>query len=62
MNEDYYRKANLLNCNAIYKSKLQFMTLKEIKALHDNKALCSKDLKLDQDTMLKTLEILEAAI
>lgn len=38
------------------------MTLKEIKKLHDASGLCSGDLRLDQDTMIKSLELLEKTL
>jgi len=59
MNEDYYRKANLINCNPLYHSKLKFMTLKQIKELHSNNGVNSDDLRLKQDTMISSLELLE---
>ena len=38
------------------------MTLREIKRLHESKGLPSKDLRLDQDTMIKTLNLLERVL
>lgn len=38
------------------------MTLKQIKELHEGSGLCSNDLRLDQDTMIKSLELLEKTL
>lgn len=58
MNDEFYRKANIINCDPIYKSKVQFMTLGEIKKLHDDNGMNSNNLILDQDTLISTLKII----
>lgn len=58
MNESYYIKANLINCDALYRSKVQFMPLGEMKALHREHGL-SDDIKIDQDTIISTLKLLK---
>lgn len=58
MNRDYYQKANVINCSKIYRDKIQFMTLGQIKKLHEEHGVCGKSLKLDQDTMISTINII----
>lgn len=58
MNRDYYQKANVINCSKIYRDKVQFMTLGQIKKLHEEHGVCDKPLKLDQDTMISTINII----
>ena len=56
MNDEYYRKANLINCDPLYKSKVQFMSLSEMKKLHREHGL-SDDIKINQDTIISTLKL-----
>lgn len=57
MNEQYYIKANRINCDPLYKTRVQFMSLGEIKELHRKNGL-SDNIKLDQDTIISTLELI----
>ena len=57
MNEEYYRKANLVNCDPLYKSKVQFMTLGEMKKLHRDHGF-NDDIKLNHDAIITVLKIL----
>jgi len=61
MNEEWYERANKINCNPLYHSKLKFMTLREIKELHRDNNL-SDDVKLDQKGILSALELLEKTL
>lgn len=56
MNEQYYINANLINCDPLYKSKVQFMSLGEMKSLHRNHGF-SDDIKIGQDSIISTLKI-----
>ena len=57
MNEQYYIKANRINCDPLYKTKVQFMSLGEMKELHRKNGL-SDNIKLDQDTIISTLDLI----
>lgn len=61
MNENYYIKANRINCDPIYKSKVQFMSLGEMKELHRVNGLSDK-IKLDQDGIISTIELIKQGL
>lgn len=47
-----------VNANKTFNEKVMFMTLGQIKQLHDDNGIDSKGMKLDQSTFVSTLKLL----